>query len=53
MPGADAFPESDNESNEDLNDEIEINTGNINAPADAPYANNNTSMLNESPITYH
>ena len=49
----DTFSDSDNESNDNSNDEIEINTGDINVPADTPDTNNNASTPNESSLTYH
>ena len=51
--GVDAFPESDGESNDDSNEEIEISTGDMNAPADAPEISNNATAPNESPSAYH
>jgi len=51
--GIDTFSDSDNESNDNSNDEIEINTGDINVPADTPDTNNNASTPNESSLTYH
>ena len=51
--GVDDFPQSDGESNDDSNKEIEFNIGDVNAPADTPETNNDTTTPNESPSTYH
>ena len=51
--GLNSFNDSDNKSNKDSNDEIEINSGDINLPADTQGTNNAASMPNELPLTYH
>ena len=49
----DSFNDSDNECNENTNNEVEINTGNITLPADTPDTNDATAIANESLLTYH
>ena len=51
--GLDSFNNSDNECDEDANDEIEINSGNMNLLANAPDTNNTTLMPNKLPLTYY
>ena len=51
--GVDDLFDGVNEDNDSITEDVEINIGNINIPADTPPNNDNTSNANNPPIMYH